>query len=238
GMLVPVLGLVQVGLQSMADRYTYLPILGLQFALLWTFRELIFSRNIHRIATTAAVLALAALATRTWNQIQFWQNSTTLYAHALAVTKNNYLAESNLGTTLFNEGNFADAESHFRRAIKFKPDFATPHFKLALTLEELNHPADALVAYNDFLKLQPRDPLANYNSGVLLLNQNEPARAAAKFQTALENNNDYTAALVGLALAKMKLDDRPDAINALQHALKLNPNFPGAAETLARLQQN
>jgi Tfp pilus assembly protein PilF len=238
GMLVPVLGLVQVGLQAMADRYTYLPILGLELALIWTFREVISSQNIHRIAMATAAIMLAGLATRTWNQIQFWQNSKTLYAHALAVTKNNYLAESNLATTLFNERDFAEAESHFRRAIKFKPDFATAHFKLAVTLEELNQPTNALSAYHEFLNLQPHDPLANYNSGVLLLNQNEPAQAAIRFQAALERDNNYTAALVGLALAKMKMDDRPDAIHALQRALKLNPDFPGAAETLARLRQN
>src|SRR5262249_11428498 len=112
GMLVPVLGFVQVGLQAMADRYTYLPILGLQLALLWTAHEMISLRDIRQIATAAAALILIGCIIRTWNQIQFWQNSKLLYEHALAVTKGNYPAESNLGTTLFNEGNFTAAEAH------------------------------------------------------------------------------------------------------------------------------
>jgi protein O-mannosyl-transferase len=238
GMLVPVLGLVQVGLQAMADRYTYLPMLGLQLALLWTFCELALSRNVLRIATAAAVLSLTGLAARTWDQISLWQNSKTLYEHALAVTKNNYLVESNLGTTLFNQGDLAGAELHFRRAIELRSNFATPRFKLAITLEELNRPDDALVAYSEFLELQPRDPVANYNAGVLLLNENQSAQAATRFQTALESDSNYTAALVGLALAKVNLNETTDAISALERALKMDPHFPGVVETLARLKQN
>jgi tetratricopeptide (TPR) repeat protein len=238
GMLVPVLGFVQVGLQAMADRYTYLPILGVQLSLLWTLRELISLPRTQRIAMATAALLLAGCAARTWNQIQFWQNSKTLYEHALMVTKDNYLAESNLGTTFFNKGNFTAAELHFRRAIKLKPDFATAQFKLAVTLEELNRSDDALAVYNAFLRLRPRDELANYNAGVLLLNQNQFAQAAAKFQTALESNSDYTAALVGLAMARMKLNETADAIDALQRGLRLDPDFPGAAETLAQLKRN
>lgn len=238
GMLAPVLGLVQVGLQAMADRYTYLPILGFEVALVWTIGEAISSRNMHRSATGMAVLLLAGLAARTWNQIPFWQNSKELYEHALAVTRNNYLAESNLGTTLYNQRDFAVAEFHFRRAIQLKPDFATPRFKLALTLEDLNRPDEALIAYNEFLNLQPRDPIANYNAGVLLLNENESAEAAARFQTAIENDSQYTAALVGLGLARMKLNKTTDAISALEQALKMDPHFPGVVETLAKLKQN
>src|SRR6185437_15165309 len=103
GMLVPTLGLVQVGLQAMADRYTYLPILGLQLALLWTLREAALFWKTRRLALAVAVLVLTANGARTWNQIRFWRDSKTLYEHALAVTKENYLAESDLGTTLFNE---------------------------------------------------------------------------------------------------------------------------------------
>jgi protein O-mannosyl-transferase len=238
GMLVPVVGLVQVGLQAMADRYTYLPILGFELALLWTFRELMASPNARRFAAAAIIVILAGLAVRTSNQISFWKNSKNLYEHALAVTKNNYLAESNLGTTLFNEGDFIAAEIHFRRAIQLKPDFATPEFKLALTMEELNRPDEALAAYNEFLKLRPHDPIANYNAGVLLLNENQSAQAAARFQTALENDREYAAAFVGLGFAKMKLNETSDAIGALEQASKLDPHFPGVAETLIRLKQN
>jgi Tfp pilus assembly protein PilF len=228
---------VQVGFQAMADRYTYLPALGIQIALLWTLREILLLPNVRRIAVVAAVLILGGCAALTWNQIQFWKNSQTLYERALAVTHNNYLAESNLGTTLFNEGNFAGAELHFKRAVKWRPNFATAHFKLAATLDELNRPDDALNAYESYLSLRPHDALANYNAGVLLLNKNQPVPAAAHFQTATECKDSYAAAFIGLALAKIKLNDKGDAITALQQALKLDPNFPGATETLARLQR-
>jgi len=237
GMLIPVLGFVQVGFQAMADRYTYLPMLGFQIALLWAVREMILLQNSRLIPATTAVLIFVGCAALTWNQIRFWQNSETLYEHALAVTENNYLAESDLGTTLFNERNFAGAEMHFQRAVKLRPDFATAHFKLAATFDELDRPDDALDAYKGYLELRPHDALANFNVGVLILNENQPNQSVAYFQAAIENRNDYPAAFVGLALAKMKLDERTDAIAALQCALRLDPNFPGAKETLAQLQR-
>jgi protein O-mannosyl-transferase len=238
GMLVPVVGFVQAGHQAMADRYTYLPILGLQVALLWWLRGLFLKAKIPGIITAAlAIFVLAGCAARTWNQEAVWKNSATLYEHALAVTKNNYLAESNLGTTLFNEKHFAEAEKHFRRAIEINPGFATARFKLALTLDESGRADGALDAYEGLLKIRPLDADAHYDVGVILLNRGKPAEAIPHFQAAIESQNDYAAAFVGLGLAQMQTGKTADAVENFQRALKLNPDFPGVSETLAQLRE-
>ena len=237
GMLVPVIGLVQAGDQAMADRYTYLPVLGLQFALLWTFHELALSMKIERSASVIAAVVLIACATRTWNQEAVWKNSQTLYEHALAVTENNYLAESNLGTTLFNEQNFPGAEQHFHRAIAINPHFATARFKLAVVFEESGHADEALAAYMELLKIQPDNAVAQYNAGVILLNRNEPSEAIPHFQAAVETRSDYVEAFVGLGMAESQIGQTAEAIDNFQKALRLNPNFPGVAETLVELRR-
>ena len=236
GMLVPVIGVVQAGHQAMADRYTYLPCLGVEIALLWTLRG--FNPPVLRQILMAAVVSIVLIgcAARTWNQEAAWKNSRTLYEHALAVTKNNYLAHSNLGTTLFNEGDFAGAEQHFRKAIDINPDFATARFKLGLALEELGRPDDALGAYGDLLKIRPHDADAHYNVAVILLNRGQAVESIPHFQAAVDSRNDYTSAYAGLGVAESQVGQTQEALKNLKMALKLDPHFPGVAETIGELE--
>jgi tetratricopeptide (TPR) repeat protein len=130
-MLAPVLGVVQAGFQAMADRYTYLPILGLQLALLSTLPGLAWS-FVARSAWTGFVgLLLAGCAVRTWVQAGTWRDPHTLFEHALAVTERNDMAHYFLGATLLAEGRADEAECHVRRAIEINPDYAADHDLLA-----------------------------------------------------------------------------------------------------------
>jgi len=236
GMLVPVIGMVQAGHQAMADRYTYLPCLGLEIVLLWTLRGLNPPALRQMLVAALVSLMLIGCTARTWNQEEVWKNSRTLYEHALAVTKNNYLAHSNLGTTLFNAGSFTEAEQQFRQAIEINADFATARFKLGLALEELNRPDDALAAYDGLLKIRPRDADAHYNTGVILLNRGQATEAIPHFQVAVESRNDYTSAYAGLGVAESQTGRTREAIENLQTALRLDPKFPGIAETITELR--
>ena len=223
GMLVPVIGVVQVGMQAMADRYTYLPVLGLQLALLWTVSEAASPLALRRFVPMAAALMLVACAARTWNQIGVWRNSNTLYEHALAVTKDNYLVQSYLATTLLNEGRFDEACSHFRRAIEIKPDYAMAHHRLGVTLEKMGRTNEALAIFLELLKIRPNYAAAHYNVGIILLNRNQPAEAMAHFQAALRVDPNHDPTLVALGMATAQLGRPQEAIADYKKALASNP---------------
>jgi tetratricopeptide (TPR) repeat protein len=124
GMLVPVIGLVQVGSQMMADRYTYVPLVGLSIALVWTVADFVEHRAALRTAAAAvAILALAALTGAAYQQAAYWKNSRTLFEHTLAVTRGNYAIENNLGLVVASEGDHARAIELYRSALAIAPDY-------------------------------------------------------------------------------------------------------------------
>src|ERR1035438_4263550 len=123
GMLVPVIGLVQVGAQSMADRYTYLPMVGLSIAIVWTVADLVENRPaLRNAAAVATIVALAALAVASYRQATYWKSSRALFEHTLAVTTDNYVIQNNLGVIVAGEGNSAQAIKLYRAALATTPD--------------------------------------------------------------------------------------------------------------------
>jgi tetratricopeptide (TPR) repeat protein len=224
GMLVPVIGIVHVGLQAMADRYTYLPMLGLSVALVWTFGELTPPTTMRWLKSAVVTLMLAGCAARTWDQLGVWKNSHTLYEHALAVTKDNYLAHGNLGTTLLNEDRLVEAEHQFRFAIELKPDYAAARERLGVALEEQGREDDALATYAELLRLRPNFAAAHYHTGVILLKRHQPADAIPHFQAALRTRPSADLAYIGLGMAAAQLGRPQEAITKYEQALALNPN--------------
>jgi tetratricopeptide (TPR) repeat protein len=223
GMLVPVIGLVQVGLQAMADRYTYLPVLGLQLALLWTLRDLAMPAVFRRLKPVLVVLLLAGCAARTWNQLGVWKNPHTLHEHSLAVTRENYLAESYLGTTLENEGRHAEAAVHFQRALELKPDYLAARYRLGVAFDKLGRTNEAMAAYMEVLKVNPNYGVAHYGLGGLLLEQNRPKEAIPHFQAALKIKADYDPAYLALGAAMSRLNRPQEAIGYFEKTLAINP---------------
>lgn len=221
GMLIPVIGVVQVGLQAMADRYTYLPIVGLEIALLWTLREW---KVPALLKTATASVALAGCVILTTGQIGFWKSPRTLYEHALAVTKNNYPADCYLGTTLLNSNRFDDAAVYFHRAIALKPDFNDAWFKLGMTCANAGKIDDALAAYRQLHAINPNYALADYNIGALLLGENHPTEAIPYFTSALQKKKDYVPAYVALGTTAARLQKPDAAIGYFEKALALKPN--------------
>ena len=167
GMLVPVIGLVQVGHQAMADRFTYLPQIGLCVALAWAAAEVCRSWSCRRLmcgVTSALVLAVLMA----WRQTTFWQDGETLWTHALACTSQNYVAHNGLGFVLADRCRLDKAMAHYQKALKIKPDYAEAHNNLAIALAGRGQVDSAIAHYQKALKIKPDYAEAHNNLAIAL----------------------------------------------------------------------
>jgi cytochrome c-type biogenesis protein CcmH/NrfG len=194
GMLVPVIGLVQVGWQGHADRYTYLPQIGLYIAVTWTVTDLTRSWRFQRISLgAAAMIVVGALSWLGWLQTSYWRDSETLFTHALDVTTNNDVALNNLGIIFLDKGQLDDAISKLQAAIDLRPENAPAHDNLAKALLKKGQVAEAMVHYRKFLELEPVNVEARNTLGTALIQQGHVREAIDQWQQALalqpENGN-------------------------------------------------
>ena len=172
GTLVPVIGLVQVGLQAMADRYTYVPLIGLFIIVAWGAAELLSRWKHARIAAMAGSLAvLSVLTVLTYLQVRYWQNSITLYEHTVAVTRNNDVMHYNLGQLLLQGGKIEPAIEHFRQAVIIRPDQPTVHQNLGVLLMRQGKNDEAIEQFRQVLKYRPDDKAAQQQLRILLSEQ-------------------------------------------------------------------
>ena len=154
--LVPVIGLVQVGSQAMADRYTYVPLIGIFIMIAWGIPELLSGWRNRKIGlSTMAVACLLVLMATTWFQVRYWANSVTLFERALAVTENNYVLHSNLGVTLFSKGRVDEAIGHFHNAMRINPRFAEVHNNLGIILIRKGKLEEAVAHFREALRIKP-----------------------------------------------------------------------------------
>jgi Flp pilus assembly protein TadD len=209
-MLGPVIGILQVGNQAHADRYTYLPQIGLCLMIAWGAADLC-SRWRHRhlllSALSLSILAILTFSART--QAAHWQNSESLWAHTLALTSNNVAAEQNLGEALHAQGRMEEAIAHFQNALRIKSDEASVHSALGVALLETGRPEESLAHLQTALALDPHDGDAHYNMGNTLMEIGQASEALAHFNTALQINPDDTQALNNMA---WMLATWPDAL--------------------------
>ena len=194
GMLVPVIGLLQVGWQGHADRYTYLPQIGLYIAITWAVTDLTRVWRCQRIALgTAVVLIVGALSWRAWLQTSYWRDSETLFTHALAVTSNNDVALNNLGIIFLDKGQLDEAISNLQAAVDLRPENAPAHDNLAKALLKKGQVAEAMVQYRKFLELEPANVEARNTLGTALIQQGHVREAVDQWHEALaaqpENGN-------------------------------------------------
>ena len=194
GMLVPVIGLVQVGWQGHADRYTYLPQIGLYIAVTWGVTDLTHSWRFQRMALgVAALIVVGALSWRGRLQTSYWRDSETLFTHALAVTSNNDVALNNLGIIFLDKGQLDDAISKLQAAIDLRPENAPAHDNLAKALLKKGQVTEAMVHYRKFLELEPASVEARNTLGTVLIQQGHVREAMDLWQESLaiqpENGN-------------------------------------------------
>ncbi len=231
--LLPVIGLVQVGQQAMADRYSYLPLLGVLLALAWGLGELSAKwpdrAPTISAAVTAAVLTCAVL---TRHQIAYWKDSETLFRYVLAVTRNNYVAHSYLGNVLEQQGRRADAMTEFEKAIAIRPNIAEPHNSLGSALLSQGRVDEALGQFQEALRWRPHYARAHNNLGIALGRKGRLVEAIGQFQEALRLNPKDAKAHNNLGLAFQAQGRLDDAIAQLQEAVRLTPKDPEARNNL------
>jgi tetratricopeptide (TPR) repeat protein len=246
-MLSPVLGIVQAGRQAHADRFTYLPQIGLCVLVTWTIADwtagLWKRREILAVAGTVAVIALASVA-RT--QAGYWQDSELLWSHAIAVTKNNAFAHASLADLLLRRGRQDEAILHCREALKLEPGDADAHNNLGLALLQKGHENEAATEFRKSLEIDPHQMNAAPNLAWILATSPEPAtrdgaKAVELAERVLQHAGHPNAIVLRtLAAAYAESGRFPDAINAAEQAsqLAMAQGNVGLAEDLQRCIAN
>src|SRR5947208_2893097 len=228
GMLVPVIGLVQVGWQGRADRYTYLPQIGLYIMGTWAAADLTISwRRRRAILSTAAILIIGVLSWRSWIQTSYWRDSETLFTHALAVTSNNDVAENNLGIVLLRKGKLDEAISLLQAAVNLRPENAPAHDNLAKAFLQKGQVADAMIHYRKLLEIQPENVEARNIVGTVLIQQGRVREAIEQWQETLaiqpENGNAASnLAWVFATCPEDSIRNGPQAVELAEKALRLS----------------
>ncbi len=197
--LIPVIGLIQVGNQAMADRYTYLPSIGILIIVVWGIAELAERLKINKVVPCGigtAILILLIMGTRT--QTRYWQNSITLFERALAVTENNYTAHNNYGAALRAHGRIDEAIPQFRRALEIKPDYTVAHCNMAWAMTKKGDIDSAIAHYRQALRTMPDNADIHSNLAVLLGAKGQVKEAVEHFRRALELQPDNIRSLDGL----------------------------------------
>jgi tetratricopeptide (TPR) repeat protein len=242
GMLVPVIGLVKVGEQSIADRYMYLPSIGVFILFLWGTQDLIRHFRIPALALQiAAPVMLLLLVFRTHNQLEFWQNSETLFRHAIAVTHNNWAAYYNLGWFLDNEGRLDEALAYYRKALQIEPRIPEPLNNIGYVLAAKGQYAEAIPYFQQALKAEPGFVEGHYNLGKALEKLGRVQEANNEFRQVLNVRPDHLGTLNNLADGMSARGQYVEALPYYQASLKGDPNQPitryNYANALARLKR-
>ena len=211
GTLVPVIGLVQVGAQAMADRYTYIPLIGLFLITAWTVNDIsdkwhFFERPLRALAT----ISLCTLTLLSLLQARHWKDSITLFQHNIRVTTNNHLAHFHLGRNLEHHGQLGEALDHFYEAIRIRPDFSLGHYAVGNALSQLGELDAAINHLSRALELDPRLSRAHNNLGCLLIRQGKTKAAAHHFTEALRIDSGDQKARRNLDIAHRRMDSAAD----------------------------
>jgi tetratricopeptide (TPR) repeat protein len=233
GTLVPVIGLVQVGDQAMADRYTYIPSLGVLILVVWGAYELTRHRQYQMIALSVAGSAAIVLCmVLTQQQLGHWEDSEALFRHALQVTENNYIAHGGLGTALGKKGQIDEAISQFREAIRLKPDFTDVHYNFGNALSRKGQIDEAISQFEETIRLQPDYALAHNNLGNALLRKNQIEEAISQYEVAIRLKPDYALAHNNLGNALLRKNQIEEAISQYEVAIRLKPDYALAHNNL------
>jgi hypothetical protein len=202
GSLVPVIGFIQAGDQARADRFTYVPLIGLFIIVAWGMWEL-FGRS--RLAPVGAVLALLVLSAVARVQVGYWRTNTELWEHALRVADESYVAHTNLGLAFFAQGKTDPAIAEFRAALRLRPDFAEAYNDLGVALAQRGDTDGAIQAFLNALRAKPSQAPSHYNAAVLLAAKGDTSAALTHLELALQLEPDYADAQRALE----KLRPRP-----------------------------
>lgn len=233
GTLIPVIGLLQVSIQPMADRYTYLPSIGLGIVFAWGIAYVFPKENIRKIILIpSAVVVIVILTILTWQQCGYWGNSRELFQQALKVTKNNYMAYTNLGVALAAEGETAEAIHNYNEAIKINANYGNAHYNLANALVKQGKIDEAINHYKQAIKIDLRNFTAHNNLGLNLVKQRKFDEAIDHFRQALQITPSNPGIYFNLGVAFADKGNLPEAIKNFRMAVDLNPDYDEARRAL------
>ncbi len=225
GTLVPVIGLAQVGYHAMADRYTYVPLIGVFVAIAWGGSALAVRWQRGKTGLIAvAVVVFSALPVVTFFQAGYWKDSITLYEHILDVRPGNYFIHGYLGHELGRMGRRDEAIRHFHEAIRLNPQYADAYTGLGKAMEEKGNTDQAIQYYKKALDLNPDLTGAHFNMGVVLVNQGRMEEAVSHYWEAIRLKADHVEARVNLGIVLQNLGRIDEAIEHLVEAVRLKPN--------------
>jgi Flp pilus assembly protein TadD len=222
GTLVPVIGLVQLGAQAHADRYLYVPLIGLSMTVSWAVPDLL-ARRWPRAPLMLGAAALAALAFTSVRQVARWRDSATLFAHTLDVTRENAVAHLNLGVALADKGDHAEARRHLEEAIRIHPGSAEAHGALAEVLARQGQREEALARFRTALRLDPGLSRVHNGFGRALLEGGDVEEAALHFREAVRLDAAYAEAHSNLGVALLRAGSFAEAVEHLREATTLDP---------------
>jgi len=235
--LVPVIGLIQAGAQARADRFTYIPMIGISIVVVWGVSEALAAWPRIRLALAAAVCS--ACLVLTWLQVGYWRDSISLYQHAIDVTSDNYVARFNLASVLEAQGDSAGAVAQLRETVRIRPYFATAHAELGQLLARQGQPEEALGELQAAVRLKPDSADAHFRLGSVLGALGRPGDAAEEFSQTIRLQPENADAHYNLGIALAQGDKLAEAAGEFRAAVRLRPDDADArfslGITLARL---
>jgi tetratricopeptide (TPR) repeat protein len=224
GMLVPVIGLVQVGSAAMADRYTYFPIVGIFIAVAFGVRDLARRFRVPKVAVAiTAALVLAACLGLTERQLRYWRDSESLFAHALAVTADNPNARVDYGVALEQQGRFPEALAEYREAVRLSSDNFQAQYNIGNLLDKMGRPEQARIELLKAVQLEPESAASRDALGAVLVELGRFDEAMSQFTEALRINPNHAGAHFDLGKALLKQGRDPEAVDEFRAALRLDP---------------
>jgi protein O-mannosyl-transferase len=226
GTLIPVIGIIQVGDQSMADRYTYIPLIGVFLMVVWGLRDLLRKWHYGKISLGSSfALIIIPLMWTTWVQIGYWKNSETLFRHTLDIAGNNYFAHFNLAVALYDKGDIDGAIEHYKEALQANPYHASSHKNLGNLLFLKGNIDEAIGHYISALKINKDDAGGYYNLGTVYYKKGNLKKAIEYFQLAIDKNPGYIEAMEKLEVARNELARFPDQTSSIIHEDPQNPKL-------------
>ena len=220
--ILPVIGIIPVGNNAMADRYIYLPSVGISIMIVWGISSLIKSEKMKkRILLPAGLAVTVIMAVLTWQQCSYWKNSFTLCSHAVLVTKDNFLAHTNLGIALFEKGNFADAVEHYNEAIRLNPDYSYPYHSRGIVYRAQGQYQPAIEDFNSAIRINPDFAQFYYNRGSTYYDIGRYQIAIEDFNEAARLQPDFANAYLGRGAAYINQGKTEEGCTDAQKACAL-----------------
>jgi tetratricopeptide (TPR) repeat protein len=239
GTLIPVIGLVQVSDQAMADRYTYIPLIGLFIIVAWGVSDLLVKWHYRKIFLgVSAVIILSALTVCTFSQASHWRNTVTLFKNAVKVTENNYKALNNLGAALIDKGKPDEALLYFAEALRINPQKTDARNNLANMLFLQGKPDEAVFHYNEILKFNPQKTDVRNNLANVLSAQGKLDEAVLHYKEAIKINPEYVDAHYNLAYVLSFQGKLDEAVLHYKEVIKINPEYVKAHYHLGKILIN